>query len=143
MSAKYADTEIKMQRRKTMKKTLSILMILAMLFSMVIAAIPTGAATDANVTELDPDKVGNVVITNDKREDYFEELFDQGYIALVNEVFPEYQEEFGDKVRAFADIFEGGSEDIADGGKFFLVEDIIVSKTFNSKANTAEGNKKA
>ena len=72
-----------------MKKLISILMIVAMLFILVVAAIPAGAAA-TSATTLDPNKVGNVVITESNREAYQEELLDQGYIPLVNYVWPEY-----------------------------------------------------
>lgn len=119
-----------------MKKTLSILLIVVMLFAVAATAIPASAAVSNPVTTLDPSKVGNTVITDANRAAHQQKLLAEGYIPLVAEqVWPEYKDIYGEGVvRVFNDIFDGGSQDIADGGKFFLLEDVVAAKTFNSKA---------
>lgn len=125
-----------------MKKTLSILLIVVMLFAVAATAIPASAAVSNPVTTLDSSKVGNTVITDANRAAYQQQLLAEGYIPLADTVWPDYDEIYGEGVvRAFNDIFEGGSKDIADGGKFFLIEDVVAAKTYNSRANTAEGHK--
>ncbi len=117
-----------------MKKTLSILLIVAMIFTLVVVAIPAGAAEGSSTPTLDPSKVGNTVITDANREAYQDKLFEEGYIPLADALWPEYTDRFGEgKVKLFNSIFEGG-EDIADGGKFFLIEDVTAAKTYNSRA---------
>ena len=116
-----------------MKKTLSILLVVTMLLAIVVTAIPASAAEVAAPT-LDPAKVGNTVITDANREEHQDELFEQGYIPLAENIWPEYTDRFGEgKVKQFNSIFKGG-EDIADGGKFFLLEDVTATATFNSEA---------
>ena len=64
-----------------MKKTISILLIAAMLFSLAIAAIPA-SATEGASANFDPETVGNTVVTDGNRAAYVAAL--TGYIPVVN-----------------------------------------------------------
>ncbi len=64
-----------------MKKTISILLIAAMLFSLAIAAIPASAAEGASA-DFDPTTVGNTVVTDANRATHVAGL--TGYIPVVN-----------------------------------------------------------
>ena len=128
-----------------MKKVLSILLVLTMLLSMVVAAIPTGAAVvsaGANVTDeptYNANTIGNQIITADKQEEYKEALLDAGYIPIVN------------SAEKKAELVEAGIPDVRWLGdsnvklshdkSFFLWEDIdyTIIKNWGYENTTIDG----
>lgn len=123
-----------------MKKTISILLVAAMLFSLSIAAIPAGAEEGTPVTAIDPDTVGNTVVNDSNRAGHVAELGSE-YIPLVNSLTDERPDPEG--AVAFSSIFANGENPInevgiADGGSFYLAEDIIATKTYTAKNITDE-----
>ncbi len=123
-----------------MKKTISILLVAAMLFSLSIAAIPAGAEEGTPVTAIDPDTVGNTVVNDSNRAGHVAELGSE-YIPLVNSLTDERPDPEG--AVAFSSIFANGENPInevgiADGGSFYLAEDIIATKTYKAENITDE-----
>ena len=85
-----------------MKKILSIFLALVMVLSMVTLAVPASAAETSSTATLDPNKVGNTVITDADRAEYIEKLRNEGYKEL-------------DYAQAVAGL--------EDNGKYFLAGD--------------------
>ena len=116
-----------------MKKALSILLILTMLLTMVVAAIPAGAVEDGDgdssstvsgVQEptYDENTIGNKIITAENREEYKAELIAAGYIPIVNSA-----EKRTELIEAgFADVRNLGDKNVKlpNDMSFFLWEDI-------------------
>lgn len=117
-----------------MKKVLSILLILTMLLSMVVVAIPTGAATVQSEEALyDETKIGNYLANATEQQivDHKATLVAANYIPVVNS--KEGRNDIPNNAVLFSEIQHGESD--GQTHKYYLWEDIEVNAVLSNGYN--------